>query len=423
MSTPQQLPEQLATVMARIYDRRLTTPSGGNLSVLDADGGLWVTPSQSDKGRLTPDRMVRIAADGSWSGRFKPTSEWPFHRAVLQARPDCRAVAHAHPTSLVAFSVVGKPLPLTQFPDLCRWVDRVGFSPYATPGSQALGDNLRAVFAAGCDATLMQNHGVVTCGRDLWQAYGRLEALEHLASILLAGARLGPLRPLTDAQMLEARQRLAGAWQGRAVDVSLQQAAREALADHVRRAYDRGLTGARAGAFSARCEHGFLVVPDGGDQATLGPDDLVYVEDESCQAGKRPHAMSPLHAAVYRAHPHVHAIATALPPSLMAFAATGVPFDARTIPEAYMFLKSVPTLPFAARFDGALVAQALGEKTPVALVESACVVVTGASPFAVFDRLEVAEFTARSVLDGRAIGPLSPLSDDVLAEVCRVYGC
>src|SRR5512141_1405322 len=113
-------PEQLSTVMTRIYNRGLTTPSGGNLSVLDDDGGLWVTPSLLDKGRLGSEMMVKIAADGSWSGSVKPTSEWYFHRAVLQARPDARACAHAHCTSLVAFSVLGQPLPLDQFPDLGR---------------------------------------------------------------------------------------------------------------------------------------------------------------------------------------------------------------------------------------------------------------------------------------------------------------
>lgn len=416
---------QLAAVMTRIYEEGLTSPSGGNLSVLAADGSLWVTPSQVDKGRLSPESMVRLAADGAWSGRCKPTSEWPFHRAVLAARPDCRAVAHAHPASLVAFSVVGAPLPLRQFPDLCRWVNRVAFAPYAIPGSHQLGEHLRATFATGCDATLMENHGAVTCGRDLPEAFYRLEALEHLAKILLCGARLGPLQPLGEDRMADARARIAGTptWESLAVDRGAQRVVREELADYVRRAHGRGLLGARASALSRRCGQGILVVPDGADNATLAADELVYVAGEGCEAGKLPHAMTPLHQAVYQAHAHVMSVATALPPHLMAFAASGVPFDTRTIPEAYIFLKSVPTVPFTARFDGARVAEVLGEKTPVALIENACAVVTGASAFAVFDRLEVAEHTARSVLDASALGRLRPLSDDILAEICRVYRC
>lgn len=420
-------PEQLAAVMARIYGEGLTTASGGNLSLLDRDGALWVTPSQVDKGTLGPEHMVRMAPDGSWSSATagcKPTSEWPFHRAILQARPDCRAVAHAHPASLVAFSLAGQPLPLLHFPDLCRWVSQVASAPYATPGSSALGETLRPVFARGCDAALLDNHGVVTCGRDLPEAFHRLDVLEHLAGILLAGARLGALRPLNQACMREAQSRMEVGWEAMAVDVESQLALRTDLAEHIRRAHGRGLVGGRVGAFSCRCDRGFLVAPERGDNATLGPADLVYVAADrpsAAQAGKTPDAMASLHLALYQACAHVQAIATALPRHLMAFAATGTPFDARTIPEAYLLLKAVPTLPFPARFQGAWVAESL-QKSPVALVENACVVVTGSSPFAVLDRLEVAELTARSLVDARALGRLSLLPDQVLDEITRTYG-
>lgn len=415
--------EQLVEVMTRIYERRLTTPSGGNLSILDDDGSLWVTPSQLDKGRLRPSHMVRILADDSWTSEVKPTSEWPFHRAILQARPDCRAVVHAHPTSLVAFSVVGKPLVLDQFPDLCRWIRRVGFAPYAVPGSKKLGQVLGEAFAAGCDATLMENHGAVACGRSLLEAFHRFEAIEHLASIMLAGARLGTLRGRSAAQMETVLAQAGPAWQAMPVDSAAQSSQRTALADVARRSYDRGLLGSLTGAFSVRCGRGLLIAAHGADCGHLQPDELVYVEEDRCQPGMAPHTMATLHQAIYQARPHVQAIATALPPSLMAFAATGVPFDARTIPEAYMFLKTVPTLPFEARIDGRLVAEALHEKTPVVLIESACAVITGASPFAVFDRMEVAESTARSILDASAIGRMKPLAEDVLREILRVYDC
>ncbi len=415
--------DQLVSVMTRIYESRLTTPSGGNLSVLDDDGNLWVTPSQFDKGRLAPEHMVEILPDDSWKSKVKPTSEWPFHRAALEARPDCRAVVHAHPTSLVTFSVVGKPLVLNQFPDLCRWVNRVGFAPYAIPGSNELGELLGRTFSTGCDAALMENHGGVACGRTLLEALHRFEAIEHFAGIMLAGARIGELRPRDDAEMAEALSAMTRVWSTLDVDPASQSAERNRLAEFIRRAHGRGLLGSVSGAFSVRLGAGLLIAADGADNATLGPRDLVYVEGEHCEAGRTPNPLVTLHRAVYAAHPHVHAIATALPPNLMAFAASDVPFDARTIPEAYMFLKSVPTLPFAARFDGAQVAQSLHEKAPVLLIESACAVVTGASPFAVFDRLEVADFTARSILDAGAIGRLKPMPDEVLKEICRVYGC
>lgn len=415
--------DQLVAVMTRIYESRLTTPSGGNLSVLDDDGNLWVTPSALDKGRLEPKHMVKILPDDSWKSDFKPTSEWPFHRAVLKARPECRAVVHAHPTSLVAFSVVGKPLVLDQFPDLCRWVNRVGFASYAIPGSSKLGELLGQTFSTGCDATLMENHGGVSCGRTLVEALHRFEAIEHFATIMLAAARMGKLRPRSEAEMAKASARMQQTWGELDVDRAAQSCERTQLADFVRRAHGRALLGSVTGAFSMRVGDGLLIAADGADNATLGANDLVYVERDVCERGRTPNPMAVLHQAIYAAHPNLRSIATALPPNLMAFAASDVPFDARTIPEAYMFLKSVPTLPFEARFDGAQVAQTLHEKAPVLLIESACAVVTGASPFAVFDRLEVADFTARSILDAGAIGRLKPMPDDVLKEICRVYGC
>jgi L-fuculose-phosphate aldolase len=410
-------PEQLSTVMTRIYNEGLTTPSGGNLSVLDDDGGLWVTPSLLDKGRLGPEMMVKIAADGSWSGPIKPTSEWFFHRAVLQARSDFRACAHAHCTSLVAFSLLGRPLPLDQFPDLCRWVNRVEVSPFAHPGSPQLGENLRATFSSGCDAALMEKHGAVTCGPDLHQAFCRLAVLERLAAIKLAAVRLGPFLPLGESSMRAAYQRSSTPWENVAVDLDAQAPVRAELVQSIHRAHDRGLSCTQGGAFSCRCGHGLLIEPDGADHALVQPPDLVYVEGERCQAGKIPDVAVRLHQAVYQAHAHVRAMATAMPIHLMAFLAGAAAFDTRVMTEAYMFLRSVPRLPFTARLHGQQVAEALGPKTPMAVIENACAVVTESSPFMVLDRLEIAEFTARSLFNAHALGQPQPMSDAVLAKL------
>ncbi len=416
MASPHAASTQLAAFMTRIYDKGLTTPSGGNLSVVDGDD-LWVTPSLLDKGRLRPDMMVRIAPDGTWSGPIKPTSEWFFHRAVLQARPDARACAHAHCTSLAGFSILGQGVPLDQFPDLCRWVNRVEVAPYAHPGSPALGEILRATFATGCDAALMARHGAVTCGNDLHQAFCRLDVLEHLAKIQLAATRLGPRRALGDEQMQDARRRLAGQWDEMALDPQSQAEARARLVDVIHRAYDRGLLCAQGGAFSTRWDAGFLIEPDGADHGTVTAAELVYVEGERCETGKIPDATSPHHRALYQAHAHLQAIAIALPPCLMAFAATDLVLDTRMMTEPTMLLGQVPRLPFSARFEPGQLVEALSRKARVALIANACFVATGDSPFTVLDRLEVAEFTARSILGAMTLGRPTPMSDATLAGI------
>ena len=98
--------DQIILVISRIYKRGLTTTSGGNISIIDENGDIWVTPSAVDKGSLQPDDIVCVKKNGTISGRHKPSSEFPFHRAIYESRPDIKSVIHAHPPALVSFSIV-----------------------------------------------------------------------------------------------------------------------------------------------------------------------------------------------------------------------------------------------------------------------------------------------------------------------------
>src|SRR3954465_617165 len=97
--------DAIMRTMERIYRYRMTTTSGGNLSIRDDDGEIWITPARLDKGSLRRDDIVRIRGDGSVGGAPPPSSEFPFHKAVYDARPDVRGIVHAHPVALVAFSI------------------------------------------------------------------------------------------------------------------------------------------------------------------------------------------------------------------------------------------------------------------------------------------------------------------------------
>ena len=99
---------QLVDTLRRIYELGMTTTSGGNLSIRDDDGSIWITPGGIDKGTLRPADIVRVLPDGTCEGIHKPSSELPFHRSIYQLRPDARAVIHAHAPAVVAFSMVGR---------------------------------------------------------------------------------------------------------------------------------------------------------------------------------------------------------------------------------------------------------------------------------------------------------------------------
>ena len=148
--------ERLVNAMARIYQYRMTTTSGGNLSIRDEDGSIWITPARVDKGSLRVEDIVRVLPDGTTEGRHKPSSEFPFHRMIYQKRPDLKAIVHAHPVALVAFSICGQTPDTRLFTKARAVCGEVGFAPYALPGSNLLGERIAEVAAhsklLGCPA-------------------------------------------------------------------------------------------------------------------------------------------------------------------------------------------------------------------------------------------------------------------------------
>src|ERR1700693_1966790 len=96
--------DQIVSIMERIYGHEMTTTSGGNISVRDENGDVWITPARVDKGSLRQEDVIRVRADGGVEGPHRPSSEHPFHRGIYRERPDLRAIVHAHPVALVAFS-------------------------------------------------------------------------------------------------------------------------------------------------------------------------------------------------------------------------------------------------------------------------------------------------------------------------------
>ncbi len=117
--------DQITEIIKRIYNAGLTATSGGNISIKDDEGNIWVTPSAIDKGTLQRKDIVCVKPDGTILGHYKPSSEFPFHKAIYETRPDLTAVIHAHPPALVSFSIVRK-LPNM---NIIRWVN---WSPSTT---------------------------------------------------------------------------------------------------------------------------------------------------------------------------------------------------------------------------------------------------------------------------------------------------
>ena len=193
--------DQIVDIMQRIYGYGMTTTSGGNLSILDSDGNMWISPASVDKGTLRREDIVCVKPDGTVEGRHKPSSEFPFHRAIYKMRPDIKGILHAHPPALVSFSVAGKIPDTSVHPAAKMICGTVGYAPYEVPGSEALGKNVAAAFSAGHSTILLENHGACTAGATLQEAFKRFETLDFCARLILRASQLGTPHYLSDTEI------------------------------------------------------------------------------------------------------------------------------------------------------------------------------------------------------------------------------
>ncbi|HAN97473.1 MAG TPA: aldolase [Planctomycetaceae bacterium] len=416
--------DQILEAMDRIYRYRMTTTSGGNLSVRDGSD-LWITPARVDKGSLRREDIVQVLSDGSTRGLHRPSSELPFHQAIYRIRPDVQAIVHAHPVALVAFSMCSVVPPTRLFHQAHQVCGDVRIAPYALPGSTMLGDSIAATAKSGVDCILLENHGVVVAGRDLLEAFQRFEALEFAAMTAIQARHLGEVRLLDDAQLEIARSRR--------VDLTplpprpagtAERELRRTLCEFVRRGVRQRLLISTEGSFSARLDDdAFLITPSQRDRHSLSPTDIVAVRGETCEAGKMPSRAAPAHRAIYRRHPDVQAILFAHPVHATAFSVTDQPLDARTIPESYIVLREVEKLEYGIPYrDVAQLAERVSMSRPASLLANDGCLVLGSSPLDAFDRLEVLEATAEASIRTRAIGRLHAMPDHVIADLDRAFG-
>ncbi len=415
--------DDILRTMERIYRYRMTTTSGGNLSVREPNEDVWITPARLDKGGLRREDIVCVKADGSILGAHEPSSELPFHQAVYERRPDIRAIVHAHPVALVAFSICGQA-PDTQLLHQARHVcGEVGFAAYALPGSQALAERVGAAFAKGGHCVMMESHGVVAGGETLQQAFQRFETLEFTAKTIIKARMLGKVNYLSREQIELPRRNFTplpsfdhGEVEGREREL------RRQLCDFVRRGYQQRLLISTEGSFSARLDaESFLITPYRVDRNTVDPDDIVLVRGGAAERGKTPSRASRNHGAIYQRHPDIQAIVNAYTVNATAFSVCRAELDSRTIPESFVFLREIALIPFGVQFgDPADLAERVSRRRPTALLENDGVLVCGSSVLDAFDRLEVLEATAEAVINARHLGTITLMSDQATAELERV---
>jgi L-fuculose-phosphate aldolase len=413
--------DQIIALMERIYHYGMTTTSGGNLSIRDNNGDIWITPAGIDKGALRREDIICVQPNGNVVGPHRPSSEFPFHQMLYRTRPDLKAVVHAHPPALVSFSMVRR-IPQTRLlPNEHQICGEVGIAEYALPGSAKLGENIAKVLAQGINSVMLENHGVVVGGTDLLQAFQAFETLEFCARLEIEANRIGSPSWLSKESLELVKEHQQHPYPTFIPEqlTSLEKKLRREMCNYIHRSYDQRLFTSTQGTYSQRLEgDAFLITPYGKDRKYLSAEDLVRVDAGSVQQGKLPSRSVKLHQMIYEQQPHVNAIMVAHPPHIMAFAVTDCAFDSRTIPESYILLRHTPKLPFTSVYENAKeTAEVFKEDTPIVIVENNCVIVTGKDMLTAFDRLEVAEYSAKAVIASRSIGNIVHIDEERIRDI------
>lgn len=407
--------DMITSIMHRLYGYGMTTTSGGNLSIIDNEGNIWISPGGVDKGSLRAEDIVKVRPDGSTEGIHKPSSEFPFHRSIYELRPDIKAILHAHPPALVAFSIAGRIPETGILPKAAEICGKIGYAPYAIPGSQELGDVVANVFNQGANCILLENHGTVTAGKTLMEAFERFETMDYLARIQIKGESLGTPQILDEETMRLSAIRRPALPEFIPADHSPRECElRGEMVKLINRSYTRMLSYSTGGTFSARVANDrFLITPTGFDRLSIQNGNLVMVQDGYREMGKTPSRAVEMCREIYRRHDWINAVIVAKPPNVMAFGVTGTSPDTRTIPESYIMLRDIPGLSCKEHYrNPSATIDMLSPSSPVVMVQNDCLVVTGKSLLEAFDRLEVAEFSATSLLSAIRLGGLNPINEE-----------
>jgi L-fuculose-phosphate aldolase len=193
--------DEVAAFMRRLYEQGLTTCSGGNVSCLVGDGAVAITTSGTDKGRIVAEEIGLLSLDGeNLTPELKPSIEAEMHLAVYRRRADISAVVHAHPPLASSFCATSTPINCSLIAESKLILGTPAVAPYALMGTAGLAESV-AKTVAGTNVVLMENHGVLTVGTSLLQAFDRIEVLEAAAKITLTVGLIGTIRELSADQL------------------------------------------------------------------------------------------------------------------------------------------------------------------------------------------------------------------------------
>ncbi len=194
--TEQECREDLLRVCHLIYEKGWVAMNDGNVSIRLDDDRILCTPTAVSKGFVEPDDLIVCDCAGrKVAGARESTSEIAMHLTIYSLRPDVRSIVHAHPPTATGFAAAGRALDKALLPEVVIQLGAVPLASYGLPGTPALSNGMLP-YISSYDAMLLENHGCTTYGSDVWQAFFRMEMVEHFARITFVAEMLGGARAL-----------------------------------------------------------------------------------------------------------------------------------------------------------------------------------------------------------------------------------
>ena len=201
MITHSDLARHIVAVCRDLYKNGFVTATDGNVSARLPNGNILATPTSVNKGRVNDSDLVEVTLDGvAVRAGQVPSMELGMHLFVYRERPDVRAVVHAHPPYATGFATARIPLDQPLFPEVIFGLGAIPLAEFATPSTPEVAASI-APFVTTSNAILLMNHGVVTYGKDLDDAYFKMEKVEHAAHIIFVARVLGGEKTLTAGQV------------------------------------------------------------------------------------------------------------------------------------------------------------------------------------------------------------------------------
>jgi L-fuculose-phosphate aldolase len=187
----EKLISEIVKISHLLYQKGFVSATDGNISARLKNGNIICTPTSANKGELRRSQIVEVDLDGNLVyGISKPSTEIKMHLFIYKNRNDVNAIVHAHPPFATAFATAGLSLEEFTLPEVIINLGKIPLAKYATPSTDEVPSSIQP-FIKDCDAFLLQNHGAVTLGANLKDAYLKMEKLEHYAMVVLLARILG----------------------------------------------------------------------------------------------------------------------------------------------------------------------------------------------------------------------------------------